>query len=375
MWGKIVKIIIDSAKAWMRFLSDILPGWILKIINFFTDFKANVSQVWNDIKTAIIAEVKEIVTGIFDVFGDLANLPKKMMEWGKNALSGFSEGIKSKLGELGDSLKSAGNKIKDFFGFESPPKEGPLANSDEWMPNMMAMFGEGITDNIPKVIIPVKKLASNMTKIFDTLKTDLSNIIKDIVGYLENNLSNAIYNLLSGAEKIELTWKSFWEGLKDILIKAVAAMIAKLIILASFSWLFNLLGIPVSLLGLNKGGKVEKNKGGEVEGFAAGGSPRDTVPAMLTPGEYVISKPMVDFIKKTGTVTGNLIDAIKTGTKTPTASFAGGGGVSNPISNTINIGAGAIVINTPKFGEADAQNMFRLIERQAKMRGLAWGKA
>ena len=39
-------------------------------------------------------------------------------------------------------------------------------------------------------------------------------------------------------------------------------------------------------------------------------------------------------------------------------------------TSSINIEPGAIQIITPKFDESDAQNIFRLLERQAKMRGL-----
>jgi len=39
-------------------------------------------------------------------------------------------------------------------------------------------------------------------------------------------------------------------------------------------------------------------------------------------------------------------------------------------SSSINIGSGAFNVITPKFSEADGQEMFRIIERQAKMRGL-----
>ncbi|GAH55666.1 unnamed protein product, partial [marine sediment metagenome] len=39
-------------------------------------------------------------------------------------------------------------------------------------------------------------------------------------------------------------------------------------------------------------------------------------------------------------------------------------------SSSINIMPGAINIITPKFSEADGQEMFGIIERQAKMRGL-----
>jgi TP901 family phage tail tape measure protein len=61
----------------------------------------------------------------------------------------------------------------------------------------------------------------------------------------------------------------------------------------------------------------------------AGGGSTDTVPIWATPGEYLIKKQMVDFIKRTGMVTGGLVEAIRKGLPTPSPEFAGGGVVGN----------------------------------------------
>ena len=43
-------------------------------------------------------------------------------------------------------------------------------------------------------------------------------------------------------------------------------------------------------------------------------------------------------------------------------------------STSINIEAGAIVIQTPKFNEQDGEKIFDMIERKAKQRGLAFAR-
>lgn len=89
---------------------------------------------------------------------------------------------------------------------------------------------------------------------------------------------------------------------------------------------------------------VEMAGGGLIETFmkavkflAKGGSAgTDTVPIMATPGEYLIKKEYVDFVRKTGMVTGGLVEAIRKGLPTPSPpQFAGGGmvvhsGISSP---------------------------------------------
>jgi phage-related protein len=319
--GLLVLAITGLVLIWKNWdtISAFVEGWKDKILGFLTD-----------LKDSAVLKITEMIDWIVQKFEDLANLPKKMLDWGKNAISGFADGIKSTTGKVTDAVKNVGQGIKNFLGFESPPKEGPLSASSTWMPNMMAMFGAGITTNLSVVLKPVEALSTGISEIFNTLKDDLESTVGTIVGYLEDNLSNAIYGLLSGKDEIKLTWASFWEGLKDILIKAVAAMIAKLIILATFSWLFKLFNLPLSWLGLEKGGGVGYELGGGVKGFANGELGTDTVPAMLTPGEYVIDKPMVDAIKRLKAIPVNLISAIATGMPTPAAAFAGGGMVSIP---------------------------------------------
>ena len=96
---------------------------------------------------------------------------------------------------------------------------------------------------------------------------------------------------------------------------------------------------------------VEMAGGGLVRTFmkavrflSGGGSTgTDTVPIMATPGEYVVDKPMTDFIRATGLVTGGLVDAIVKGLPTPPppARFVGGGmvarwGGSSPASGGVS---------------------------------------
>jgi len=309
-----------------------------KIVEFVSGFVDKIKGYLENLKTMAIQKVTEMIDWIIEKFKDLANLPKKMMDWGKNAITGFADGIKGATSKVTDSIKGAANKVKNFFGFESPPIEGPLSGSDKWMPNMMVMFGKGITDNIPKVIIPVETLSTNIMSIFENLKNDFkSNIVDPIVGYLENQLTYAITGLLGGVEDFEWSWKSFWEGLKKTLIDAVAAMIAKLVVLATFKWLF-------PWLGFETGGGVGYQFGGEVKKFQSGGM-ADTIPARLTIGEYVISKPMTDFIKRFKAIPGNLIAAVVGGFPTPTPAFAGGGAVGTSNITSTSFGETKIYVD------------------------------
>jgi len=260
----------------------------------------------------------------------------------EGAIQGFMGTVESSISDAIVSLlnmKKTNQEIKD----EMAKKE------DEFLEDLERLWEEYNT----AVALGDDALAESILGNINSIKTDHEELMGDMEGDMTTIGSIA---------------STFWESLKTAAVKALADIIAKMLILKGLMLLFGWLGLPLSwLTGFEKGGGVEGfAKGGQVKGFATGGG-TDTVPAMLTPGEYVISKPMVDYIKRSGNITGDLVDAIQSGTKTPTG-FAGGGGVSP--SRNITIGAGAIVINTPKFSEDDAQEMFEMIERQAKNRGL-----
>ncbi|GAF79210.1 unnamed protein product, partial [marine sediment metagenome] len=264
-----------------------------KIVEFVGGFVEKIKGYLEDLKTIALEKVTEMIDWIIEKFEDLANLPKKMMDWGKNALSGFSEGIKSKIGGLGDACKSAGNKVKSFFGFESPPKEGPLSGSDKWMPNMMAMFGDGITGNIDLILEPLKYTGDQIEETIDNTTSAIGDLISEMKNAMESGLSNAFYSVLSGAKTFGEAMKDLWKDMIDAILQQIAKLAA--------SWIINLIfpggGLLSGILGFDKGGGVGYQFGGEVKKYQVGGL-ADTVMAKLDIGEYVISKPMTDFIKR-----------------------------------------------------------------------------
>ncbi len=136
------------------------------ICGFFSNFGVDLAQIFKDMWAAVsgwfkkmgedIANfAKNIWTAITDVFGKIGdwfgNLFKDAFEWGKNLISCIVDGIKSAIEWVGDTIKSIGQKIKDFLGFSSPTKKGPGSTADEWMPNMMDMFVTGIKGGIPDI--------------------------------------------------------------------------------------------------------------------------------------------------------------------------------------------------------------------------------
>ena len=97
------------------------------------------------------------------------------MQWGKDMLQGFINGIKSMLGNIGEAAKNVGNKIKEFLHFTKPDR-GPLREYEKWMPDMIKGLSSSMEKATPKLYNASKELAEkvangfNLSNAFDNLK-------------------------------------------------------------------------------------------------------------------------------------------------------------------------------------------------------------
>jgi phage-related protein len=137
-WGETKK---RASEIWGNVKTIITDKW--------NELKNAVGPTWNGIKTAIADKWQEIKDDAFS--------------WGKNLISSFVGGIKDRFNSVKSTLKSVGETVKDFLGFSSPTKEGPGRFADEWAPNLMNMFAEGLNQNIPKVRSAVDEVAQQLT--------------------------------------------------------------------------------------------------------------------------------------------------------------------------------------------------------------------
>lgn len=146
----------------------------------------------------------------------------------------------------------------------------------------------------------------------------------------------------------------------------------------------------VTLVPMVKGGLVQTFID-SIKHLAAGGT-TDSVLIAATPGEYVVKKEMVDFIRKTGMVTGGLVEAIQKGLPTPSPAFAGGGMIgkwagaqpgATPGAGvwgaSIVFGEGSVVINARTLDDATVDQagdkIMQVVTKKAKDAGLVWGRS
>ncbi len=111
-----------------------------------------IRDAWGQRFSELGTIVHDKITGLWTwLTGFVSGWPAQALQWGANLIGGLISGIEGAVGGLFSTIGGIADKIKGMLGFHSPPKLGPLADADKYMPNMMAMFSEGIVANMPAV--------------------------------------------------------------------------------------------------------------------------------------------------------------------------------------------------------------------------------
>lgn len=134
-------------------LGNICEGIFNTVGGWFT-------SLWQGIKNTAV-NIWNAITGVFQDIGNwFGNLFKDAFNWGKNLITMIGDGIKSAWEWVKDGCASVIDTIAGWLGFGSPTEEGPGRYSDEWAPNLMDMYAQGIIDNVPNIEDAVSQVAS-----------------------------------------------------------------------------------------------------------------------------------------------------------------------------------------------------------------------
>lgn len=132
-----MKEISDNLKeSWeiMKEVYEVVGEWFKEK---FTEAKENVVGVWSDIK-AKMSEVWENIKSAFDI--------KSVSEWGRDMISNFVDGIRSKIGDVMSAASDIAETVRSYLHF-SEPDVGPLADFSTYAPDMMKLFAQGMKEN------------------------------------------------------------------------------------------------------------------------------------------------------------------------------------------------------------------------------------
>lgn len=198
-------------------LMDKIPIIIVKIVAAIINALPKILEAGVRIITSlgqgilsVREKLKEWMNNIVDTIKDkIGNLGGKALQWGKDMIQGFINGIKGMLGKVGDAAKSVGNKIKDFLHF-SRPDEGPLREYETWMPD----FVKGLADGIRKSSYLVENASLDLANdIKRSLFSDTSAALRSLNGGISTSLNPTI----NPSVAYDLNYKLMAQAMKDAL--------------------------------------------------------------------------------------------------------------------------------------------------------------
>lgn len=165
-WDKIKAFCADVAAGFGRLKADVVAKWeeiksniakkvveiVTNAVNKFNEIKTKITTTFTNLKTSIsntVGNIKNaIVNGFQKAIDFIKGLPGKALQWGKDLIQNFVNGIWNKIGAVTDAVSGIADKIFGFLHF-SEPDEGPLADFHSFAPDMVKLFAQGITQSLP----------------------------------------------------------------------------------------------------------------------------------------------------------------------------------------------------------------------------------
>jgi len=152
-------VVILALMAFARTLAMLAQGAILAFGLIVQAISATATGFLRAL--AIITTVATTIKSIF------TNLAGAAIQWGKNLIQGFINGILSMIGAVEQAASNVVGAVKKFLGFHSPAEMGPGKDADQWAPNFTKMYIAGLRAGIPQVQAALDALTSPMGRSFN----------------------------------------------------------------------------------------------------------------------------------------------------------------------------------------------------------------
>ena len=120
------------------------------------------TNVWNFAGQLAQAGANAASGLVNNIIGTISGLPGQLYNWGVDMISGIANGIRNAIGYVTSAVSSVADKIKSFLHF-SRPDEGPLAEYESWMPDMVNGLSDSLEKASPDLINQTKSLAQGMS--------------------------------------------------------------------------------------------------------------------------------------------------------------------------------------------------------------------
>lgn len=207
-WQALLMLLVNPFAGAFKLLYDNCEG--------FRNVVDNMVQRVKDAFSNMLEKVKEIAHNIGDAVKNgiqlavdfITSLPGKAIQWGRDFIQGFVDGIRSMIGSVIDAVKGIANTVAEWLHF-SRPEKGPLREYESWMPDMINGMVSGIKANEYKLSNAVGSMASGVAGASTgTLNATYNMTVNGVAGQDINALSNIIMRKIQSAtERKGSIWK------------------------------------------------------------------------------------------------------------------------------------------------------------------------
>lgn len=183
--SNIAGLINDNAPKILQAGIQVIFTLVQGLINAIPTIIANIPQIISAIADTITAfnwlnlgatVIKTLGNGLLSMAGSLKDftqstfsgaldylksLPGQALQWGKDLIGGFIDGIIGNVGNLINSVKNVAATIASYLHF-SRPDVGPLRDYETWMPDMLSGMAQSIRSNIYRITDAMDFLGGSM---------------------------------------------------------------------------------------------------------------------------------------------------------------------------------------------------------------------
>ena len=220
-----ITILIALAEGIADNLDIIIPAIVKCVIVIIETLIRNLPKIID----AGIKLIQGLISGIGSMLGslgskigeigsiignELSKLPGKALNWGKDMLQGFIDGIKNKISGVVNAVKGVADKIKNFLHF-SRPDEGPLREYETWMPDMMKGLAKSLNGSSYLLENATQNVAEDIQRAFsiDGIIYDVQNAMKG----LNSKIATSINPVINPSVNYESNYNVLVNAFKDAL--------------------------------------------------------------------------------------------------------------------------------------------------------------
>nr|DAQ85191.1 MAG TPA: tail tape measure protein [Caudoviricetes sp.] len=172
--GEVIGNVQNWASSMVSRASEAGSNFVGKVVSFISGLP---SAVWNWLSNTLnnvrnfagqLAQAgANAASGLVNnIIDKVRSLPGQLYNWGVDMISGIADGIKNTIHKVTSAVTDVADKIKSFLHF-SRPDEGPLAEYETWMPDMVQGLSDSLRKASPELINQTEALANGMSDAFN----------------------------------------------------------------------------------------------------------------------------------------------------------------------------------------------------------------